>query len=99
MVKRELNEKEKNVTQKNMYAQEVELEYVEKVEIPRKQMAIDTVDIVVKKQMADLEAEKRILVHKAEQLKMILEISKKQLEEGVEIKEPVEEVEETETNE
>ena len=82
MVKRELNEQEKNATQKNIYLQEVELKYVEKVELPRKQMAIDTVDIVVKKQVADLEIEKKVLVHKAEQLKIILEIYKKQIEEG-----------------
>jgi hypothetical protein len=88
-MKRELREDERKFTEKNLKNLNQELEYLEKVELARKILAIDTAQIVVKKQVADLEVEKKVLTRKIEELKSIINSTQKILDEGVEVQQNI----------
>ena len=86
MTKRKLNEFEQRITKKNLAIHKEEIEYLEKYLVPQKQFAIDTAYIVVKKQIQELEIIKKMAIDKLKELKAIVEVSEKQLKEGVEEK-------------
>ena len=84
-MKRELNAEERKFTEENLKNTQAECDYLEKVELARKQLAIDTAEIVIAHQVAELEAEKNVLLSKINTLKLMIENSTKMLNEGVEI--------------
>lgn len=87
MEKRQLNEYEKKTSIKNLITLEEELEYTEKIDIAKKQHAIDTAEIIVKKQLRDLNSDLKVLNNEADILRNTIIILKDQVENGVEIKE------------
>ena len=86
MVKRKLDENEVRITNKNLKLHKDDLEYLKEVMLPQKELAIKTAPVVVKKQLSDLESEKKAIIHKIDELENIVKISEKQLKEGVEVK-------------
>jgi len=88
--KRQLTEDEKRLIGKNLEILRDELEYLEKVELPRVKLTLDTADIVVKRQIQETERQKRRIEAEIEERKNSIAILEKQLVEGVEVKEKTE---------
>ena len=86
MAKRKLTEDEIRVTMINLTPMKEEMEYLEKVLLAQKQLAIDTAHIQVREQLKELEAKKRIINAKIEDLKRNIEICEDQIKNGVELK-------------
>ena len=86
MTKRQLTNIEKKFAFNNLKYLEEELEYKEKVELAQLQYTIDTASIVIKKQLADKEIEKKKKVAEVEELKNTIKILKAQIRVGVEMK-------------
>lgn len=86
MTKRKLNEFEQRITEKNLAIHKEDIEYLEQFLLPETQFVIDTRHIVVKNQLRELESKKKVILSKLKELKSIVEISEKQLLEGVDIK-------------
>ena len=84
--KRKLDETEKRFAKQNLEILKTELEYIEKVELPRIQFTIDTADLVIKKQLADKTQEKAKLEHDINSIKKTIEILEDQIKNGVNIK-------------
>ena len=87
MVKRQLTEIEKKFINQNLLTLMSDAEYIEKVQIPQKQFTLDTADIVIKKQKKDVELEMKIFKSRLEELNSTIDILRKQLREGVDVKE------------
>jgi len=86
MEKRQLTDIEKRISLKNLDMLKADAEYIEKVEIPKKDFTINTADVIVKKQLKDAQLEKNILQSKLDELKRTIKIVEKQIRGGVEIK-------------
>lgn len=85
MTKRQLNNDEKRFAIKNLKIMKEELEYLERVELLKIQLILDTAELVVKKQLKEKELEKKKLVANIEELTNAIKILKTQLREGVEV--------------
>lgn len=81
--RRQLTEKEKELTNKALVELDSELEYYEKYLIPDVQLTLDTAEVVVKKQVADAEKKKRSYETYSKELKHQIEELKDQLKNGV----------------
>ncbi len=87
MTKRKLDKFEQRITKKNLDIHRDDVEYLEKFLLPETQFKIDTAYLVVKNQIRELEVRKKVILGQLKELKSIVEVSEKQLQEGVEIKE------------
>lgn len=87
-MKRELNEQEKKFINKRLISLEFELEGIEKIDIAKKQLAIDTANIAVDRQLDVLKKEVKQLTNEAEIIRATIKILHEQLEIGVDIIEP-----------
>lgn len=85
MTKRQLNDDEKRFAIKNLKIMKEELEYLEKVDLPKIQLVLDTAELVVKKQLQEKEIEKKKIAANIEELTNAIKILKKQLREGVDV--------------
>ncbi len=92
-MKRELTQDEKNRISKNLIIIKDDLEGLERIDIAKKELAIDTAEIEVRRQMKALTQELKKLKNEAEVMKNTIAILEDQLENGVEIIEPAKEVE------
>ena len=97
MTKRELTEKEKELTQKGIENLNTEYEYSEAI-LKQKKLAIEIAPVVYKKQVSDLQQEVKKMNGNLDNIKNLIDIYTKQISEGVEVKESTSEVslEETE---
>ncbi|MCK5625144.1 hypothetical protein KAI04_04860 [Candidatus Pacearchaeota archaeon] len=87
MTKRKLNNYEKQMTEKNLIIHKEDIEYLEEVLLPQKQLAIDTAQIVVNRQIRELKTEVSMFNKKLSELKSIVEVGENQILHGVDIKE------------
>ena len=85
MSKRQLEENEKKMINKSIKILEIESEYLEKVEIPKKKFLIENAEIVMQHQVAEAENEVRILTAKLDEIISTLKELHRQLREGVEV--------------
>lgn len=86
-MKRQLTEDERKLSLKNLEFLETDLEYLDKVLIPRKQFTLDTAEIEFKVQLKQVQQELNNLQRKKDEIQKVIEITKDQVENGVEVKE------------
>ncbi len=85
-MKRKFTKTEERITKKNVEMLNEELEY-EYVILQQKQHAVESAPIIVKKQIKELNQQIKVILQKINEMESIIEISTKQLKEGIEIKE------------
>ena len=85
MTTRQLDENEKKMINRSLKVLEIESEYLEKVEIPKKKFLIDNAEIVKQHQVAEAENEVRILTSKLDEIISTTKELHRQLREGVEV--------------
>lgn len=90
MTKRLLTEEEKTITMKNLDILKSELKYKENVELARKKFNLEIADLEVAKQKNELKTIIKKLETEVDEYKKAIEVCCKQIDEGVEIKEVVE---------
>jgi len=86
MTKRQFTEIERKVSEKNLSKMEKEIEYLEKVTLPKNKVAIETAPLEYAKQFSMLEDKNKEILNTIEYYKKSIEILKDQLENGVEEK-------------
>jgi hypothetical protein len=87
MTKRMLDEVELRMANRSLEMLKADADFLEQVEIPKREFTLKTADIVVKKQLKDTEMELKILTNQLEDKKSTIEELEKQINEGVEVKE------------
>lgn len=86
-MKRPLNETELKISKKNLELIKDELEGLEKIDIARKQLALDTAEIEFNRQIKQLEKDLKGLKNEANVMKETVKILEDQIQNGVEEKE------------
>ena len=86
MPKRQLTSEERRLTEKSVEMLKEELEYKEKVRLPRMQLTLDTADLEVRRQIKEEEKKKKYVLAEIEEHKNAIEELEKQLKYGVEKK-------------
>jgi len=89
MVKRQLEEKEKAIINKNIPIIKKEIEYIKEVVLPKTLVALKCAPFEYQKQVDDLETRKRECEAQIEEADTTLTILADQLENGVEVKENI----------
>ena len=84
-MKRKLTDIELKTSLQNIESREEELEYMEKVLIPRKEFAISVADIEFNRQLNSIKTDLKQLKQATEMSRKIVEATKDQVKNGVEI--------------